>query len=247
LNSFLNYTGRLDEWLALSRDAEIKAAAAKDLMNAGWRAYCVGWVHYLRGQSAEVFACADRAETHWHEAQAGAREQGLIFQMRGIGHILTKDYLAAIAAHRESVKLHRNLSPERVDVDIDLNWLGEAERLSGNFNDAERDYREALQIARAVNDPERIAAYTGNLAGLSLNREDWLSAETLAREALLLAEKIRRVELIASNCRRLAEALTRQGRKPEALPYARRAVEIFTVLRHLSLEEARQTLALCEG
>ncbi len=82
---------------------------------------------------------------------------------------------------------------------------------------------------------------------LTLDRKDWPGAEALAREALSLSEKVGRKELIASNCHRLAEALARQGRKPEALPHARRAVEIFTALRHPDLEVARQTLAECES
>src|SRR5205085_3939894 len=42
---FLNFTGRWDEWLALSRDAENRAVAAKDFLKAGWRAHDAGWVH----------------------------------------------------------------------------------------------------------------------------------------------------------------------------------------------------------
>ncbi|MCK7480953.1 MAG: hypothetical protein M0C28_29915 [Candidatus Moduliflexus flocculans] len=52
--------------------------------------------------------------------------------------------------------------------------------------------------------------YTGNLAGLALDREQWAEAESLAREALALAEKVGRQELIASDCHRLAKALLKQ-------------------------------------
>ncbi len=121
LQHFLNFTGRWDERLALSRDAEVKAVAAKDFWNAGWRAYHAGWVYYLRGQSAEVLACADRAEAHWREAQAGARERAIAISLRGIGHELAEDYPAAIAAFREAVELCRTLSPESEDVADGLN------------------------------------------------------------------------------------------------------------------------------
>ncbi|MDQ3803648.1 MAG: tetratricopeptide repeat protein [Acidobacteriota bacterium] len=244
---FLNFTGRWDEWLALSRDAEVKAVAAKDFRNAGWRAYQAGWVHYLRGQSAEVLACADRAEHHFREAQASTRDRAFAIRLRGVGHQLAGDYPAAIAAYRDAVELWRTLSIESDDVADGLNDLAEVELLSGELADAERDFREALRIALAVDYREGIAYITGNLSTLALAREDWPGAEALAREALLLAEKVGRKELIASNCLRLAMALARQGRKPEALPHARRAVEIFTALRSPDLEAARETLAACES
>ena len=247
LHNFLNYTGRWDEWLALLQDAEAKAVAAKDFFYAGWRAYEAGCVHLLRGQSMGVLTYANCAEAHWHEAQAGARERAVAIRLRGMGHRLAKDYSAAVEASRESVELYRTLNLESEDVTTGLNSLAEAERLSGDLDAAERDYREALRIAKAINFSEGIAAYTGNLAVVALNRGDWLGAEALAHEALLLAEKVGRKELIASNCHRIAFTLVQQGRKLEALPYAQCAVEIFIDLRSPDLEAARRILAECEG
>ena len=201
LRFFLEFTGRWDEWLSLEQQAEAKAVAAGDHDNAGWRAYQAGWVHYLRQQADAVLNCADRAAAHWQTAQAGARERAFAIRLRGLGHQLKKDYPAAIAAYREALDLYRTLSAESADVAIALNDLAGAERLSGDLAAAERDYREALRIARAVGDAEGVAVYTGNLAELALDREDWPGAETLAREALPLSEKLGRQELIASDCR----------------------------------------------
>ena len=220
---------------------------AGDHANAGWRACQVGRVHYLRQQADAVLACADRAAAHWQTAQAGARERATAVRLRGIGHLLKKDYPAAIAAYREALDLYRSLSAESVDVATALNDLASAEHLSGDLAAAERDFRESLRIARAVGYAEGVAIYTGNLAGLALDRKDWPGAETLAREALPLSEKLGRQESIASNCQRLAQALVRQGKSTEALPHARRAVEIFTRLGSANLEIARATLAECEA
>jgi tetratricopeptide (TPR) repeat protein len=247
LQNFLNFTGRWDERLTLLRDAEAKAVAAKDFLHAGWRAYNAGFVHYPRGQSAEVLACAERAEVHWREAQAGTRARRVAISLRGIGHQLDGDYPAAIAAYREAVELDRTLNAESNDVAIGLNDLADAERLSGDLDAAERDYREALRISKAVGNRQGVAIRTGNLAEVALARQNWPGAETLAHESLALSEKVGRKDLIAANCYRLAKALARQERKPEALPYARRAVEIYTALRSPGLEEARQTLAECES
>lgn len=247
LTDFLDFTGRWDEWLSLNQQAETKAVAAGDHDKAGWRAYQAGWVHYLREHADAVLACTERAAAHWQMAQAGGRERALAIRLRGIGHHLKQDYPTAIAAYRESLELHRTLSAESVDVAIALNDLATAEKGSGDLDAAVRDCREALRIARAVGYAEGVAIYTGNLAALALEREDWPGAETLAREALILSKKLGRQELIAEDCRRLAKALARQGKPAEALPYARRAVEIYTRLGSPELEKARATLAECEG
>ncbi len=102
-------------------------------------------------------------------------------------------------------------------------------------------------MARDVGFDEGVATYIGNLAGLALDREDWSTAETLEREALPLAEKVGRQDLIASDNHRLAHALVRQGRAAEALPHARKAVEIYTRLGSPDLADAQATLAECKA
>lgn len=246
LAQFFNFTGRWDEFLALSLDAERRTVAAGKFDDAAWRAYHAGWIHLLRDQSTNVLACADRAEAHWRAARAADRERALAIRLRGMGHHSAKDYPAAIAAYRESVDVKRTLGDESEDVAIGLNDLAAVEEESGDLSAAEREYRDALRIASAVDYREGIAYITGNLANLALTRQDWRSAEALAREALPLCVKVGRLDLIASNSSRLAVALVRQEKKEEALPHARRAVEIFQKLGSPRLVAAQQILAECE-
>ena len=125
--------------------------------------------------------------------------------------------------------------------------MAEVKKESGDLDGAEADYHEALRIARKTDDHEGVATYTGNLADLGLARKDWPDAERLAHAAMVLAEGIGRLELIAANHHRLAEALLHQQRASIALPHARKAVDIYTRLRHRDLAEAESTLAACEA
>jgi len=159
---------------------------------------------------------------------------------------LKADYPAAIAAYREALNLRRTLCAESADIAILLNALANAEEASNHFTAAERDYGDALRVARAFGHAEMMVGMAGNLAALALDREDWPQAETLARDALSMCEKVGRQQLIASNCQRLAKALVRQGKPAEALPHARRAVDMFTRLGLPDyFEESRETLAEC--
>jgi tetratricopeptide (TPR) repeat protein len=220
--------------------------AAVDYFQAGWRASHIGYIHSLRQQAEAVLTCAERATAHWDRAKAGVRERGIAIRLRGIGHQLKAEYLASIAAYREALDLHRSLAAESRDVASSLNSLAEVERLSGDFLAAEEHYREALHVALVIDHIDGVANFTGNLAELALEREDWPAAETLAQEALSLSEAVHRQELIARSNHRLAQALVRQGKAPEALPHARLAVEIYTRLGSPDLKVACATLRECE-
>ncbi len=242
---YLKFTGRWDEWLALEQQAEDRAVAASDYENAVWRAYQIGMIHHSRYQASEVLACADRAKAYSKTGNVGVQEKGVTIQLRGMAHRMKGEYPAAITAYREALDLARSLSAESADVAGALNEIADAEVGSGDYEAAERNYTEALQVALKIGYGEGMVVYMLNLVRLSAIRNDWKAAEILAREALPISEAVGRQDVTASFCCLLAEALLRNGKAAEALPHARRAVESLTKLGHFALTDARATLKEC--
>jgi tetratricopeptide (TPR) repeat protein len=246
LSEFLNFTGRWDERIALSEQAEAKAVVAGDYKEAGWRAYDTGWMHYLRAQADAVLACADRAATYWQTRGSGAVEQAQALRLRGVGYELKQEYPAAIATYREVLDLRRTLTAENAGVALALSDLADVHLQSHDYAAAEEGYREALRMAHAIGYVEGVAIITGNLAELSLGRKDWPAAEVLAREALSVAQTVGRQELIGTNSYRLGRALLQQRKITEARTHARYAMDIFSRLGHARLNGARAMLTECE-
>jgi len=246
LYKFLDFTGRWDERIALSRDAENCAVLVKDYRSAGWRAYQAGYTHHLRAQSPEVLACADRAEEHWQKAQSGPRERAAVIRLRAMGNELSGNLGEAISAYREYIELWRASGPENEQLALGLNDLATIERENGDLDAAERDCSEALRIARSLDNEEGVAIFTCHLAAVCADRLDWPKAEALIREALGLSDKLGYQGLIAAGCAFLAHILVQQNKKIEARPYAERAVDIYIRLGSPELIKVRALLAQCE-
>jgi tetratricopeptide (TPR) repeat protein len=192
LADFLNFTARWDEWLSLNQQAEAKAVATGDHYRAGRGAYYAGCVHHLRGQADAVLDCVKRVRAHWQTTHVSARERGAAIRLRGLGHRLKQDYRAAIAHYREALNFNiwRSLSAESEYVATILNDLAGVARLSDDLAAAERDYREALRIARAVGYAEGVAIYTGNLAELAVHLDSGIGTPRGGQQVLLCAHNL---------------------------------------------------------
>ncbi|HEV7902819.1 MAG TPA: NB-ARC domain-containing protein, partial [Pyrinomonadaceae bacterium] len=177
LNRFLEFSGRWDDCLSLSLKSEERALGTNDFYMAGWQAWMAGHVYRLREQPAHVLACAARCEAHWEGVNVGTREKASATRLRGIGHQLEGNNPAAIAAFKESLELQRLHAPESIEEAIGLNNLARAELASRDYAAAERDFREALRIAKKTNDQDGLAAFTSNLTEIAVARQDWPVAE----------------------------------------------------------------------
>jgi tetratricopeptide (TPR) repeat protein len=249
INNFILFSGRWDERLYISQQAELKAESMQDWYNAGYRVYDSGYISYLRGQPIDILACALRASQYWKRANCGVTEEAMSTRLQGLGYGAEKNYPAAINLIQEALVLFRGISAESDEVAITLNNLALLEKKSCNYVSAENHYHEALHIAKKVNSRVGIANYASNLAGLAIAQEKWTEAETWAVEAMQLAESIGREELIADACQQFAYALARQNRAKEGLPYAKRAVQIYSHLRidPDEMEKALTALRECEA
>jgi tetratricopeptide (TPR) repeat protein len=245
LYSFLSFSGRWDEKLALHAAGEKVAVAASDWLNAGWRAYGMAFVYRERNQTRELLECAQRIKTYW--AGAGPRERVFATRLDGQMAMAVQDYSAAVAAYRESLSLQRALDPDGSDVALALNSLAGAETRVGDFAAAEQHYRDGLDLARQKGFLKNQAHIACNLARLAVRQQHWAEAETRAREAFVLLESFQSQDLSARNCLTMAQALVCQGRPAEGLPYASRAVELYLRMRSSDLAAAQAVLKECGG
>lgn len=245
LNTFLRFCGRWDEALALSLAAEQRAHETGDDLSAAWRANDAAWYLVLRGNPSEALIFADRIESYWQNDNVDAQRRAAIMHLRGEAHALLGNHQAAIDGLCEALQLHQSLSPTSKNVFKIRNSLAGSLRSAGELDKAAQQTMEALGIASRQEHSEGIAACTGNLAELALDRQAWPDAERLAREALALSEPLGHKQLVATDSQRLAKALARQGRGAEGRCHAERAVALFTELRSPDLPEARATLAEC--
>lgn len=122
---------------------------------------------------------------------------------------------------------------------------------AGRLEEAAETYRDVLAIFREEygNDNFYISGILQSYGNVFLRMGDYSRAETIIRESLDHGERLLPTDHIRLSypLKGLAEALRKQNRSEEALPYAERAYALRNVLPddHADLNSARFTLGMC--
>jgi eukaryotic-like serine/threonine-protein kinase len=111
----------------------------------------------------------------------------------------------------EALALSRSLSL-RADSSFALGALGDVMLAEDKLTGAEDDYRESLEIGKQLNEKDSIAASQLSMAALAVERGDFASAETMAREVAQETHAAADSEREMSARNLLARTLTLQGK-----------------------------------
>lgn len=111
--------------------------------------------------------------------------------------------------HREVIKLNRELLELTIDPSL-FNWCGRALAATGQLEEAQSYYRQALNTASGKDRSAESIALHG-LATVRTTRGDFAEARKCVEEALKLRVEGEDVEMIISSLSRLGDILAEQG------------------------------------
>jgi len=151
-------------------------------------------------------------------------EQATLAINRGVAYRNLGDPVQAESAFRQAAATYRELDDRPALINVDLNLA-----LVNHLNlrrpeDAERFYREALELARQIGETTQETQCLGYIGWFLLDTGRLDEAETSFAQALALAEKSASSGAIAVSLEGLGRCAQVRGRLDEALEYATRGI-----------------------
>jgi tetratricopeptide (TPR) repeat protein len=143
----------------------------------------------------------------------------------------TGQYQAAVTRYREVIKILDSSGLEPLQLTSALNSLGMTYDDLGQYADAEKNYRRALQVIEVRSGMHSVsrAQVLVNFSGVYFHRGQLTKAETLIREALTIYSDLlpadSMITAVARSC--LAQALLQQSHYEEAATVADQALAAF--------------------
>jgi DNA-binding winged helix-turn-helix (wHTH) protein/tetratricopeptide (TPR) repeat protein len=225
-----------------------------------------GEIALRRGEARQALDFYTRA-LHIQETNIGPRELDATVASLLLGVAMSQlwldDQVAATQAGRRAASMFRQLtpptSPDRIEP---YSVIAEILIGTGEFAEADQLLDDALDVGRQVYGNEHVAllAPLGLKSTLRLAQGRSTEAETLCREAIVLAERTRGPHELRTAywITGLAGILLERGKYPEALAEARKAVTIleqvagtehpyFVSATHMLAEALTETGALDEA
>ncbi len=136
------------------------------------------------------------------------------------------DFSGARCAYEASLKIDMEFGDLR-GAAVSNAQIGTLSIREGNFEEAERQYREALQFFRRLNEPASEATIQHQLCILYYKTQKWQDAEAACRESARLAESMGNHVHAAETYSTLADLMVAVGRPAEAETWYRRSIDIF--------------------
>lgn len=238
LCQFFWFRGYWDERVQLGEWRYQAGKALSQWSDAGWGAYNVAWIYYIRGETDRAVSwAAQMAEAI--ERGGSSQDKAAAIQLQGQIANQRQDFAEAERLHQEALAIYRELEDEECEA-IALNSLGEVARSQGHYDRAESYYKQALAIEEKLGNKERQATYCNNLGNIALNRDRSTEARPWYERGLALAQEVGRQNSVASAQVGLARVLEKEGHYTEALALALAALEIRERLRDKDLDFSRQ-------
>lgn len=202
--------------------------------------YELSWVEQHIGKR-------DQARTHLHEAIALAEEHdfpkhsalarrnlALVEYRQGINSESEEDRIASLEVAEEALRKARE-DWNRIPVEqrdkslLALLLRTEAHIIfaMGNLSDAEKNYRQVIEIFSEIGAPDRGALSLSDLGIIAMKRGDLVAAKQLIDESIKIGERHDSKFLIARNYQRLAYLFALLEDWPRSIEWIREAISIY--------------------
>jgi tetratricopeptide (TPR) repeat protein len=164
-------------------------------------------------------------EARYHHHAAGQDDEAME------AHSAAVNQLQAWGQYGRAAELCREtltwLTPDSQEAAVTAGTLGILAQRRGDYDSAERSYRQVLDIFTRLGDQKNMAAGYHQLAMLAQDRGDYDGAEPLYRRSLDIKERIGDQAGTASSYHQLGMLAELRGDYDTAEPLYRRALDIF--------------------
>lgn len=205
----------------------------------------LGQLYTMRGDAPEAINELTRAAQGWRELR-GTGNLGWVLNNLAMAHLLVGDFESAASVLEEARIETRACENHRSEA-YAIASLGDAQLAMGQYEDARKQYEEAIRIcATDVLDESLAALSIAGLAGAHLGLGDLKEADYFSRRALLVAESFGNPFEIG-HCKLTQAAVEDAARNHAAATgFAREAIDLFRPIdARAPLRTALYRLGMC--